>query len=486
MARHATAALTSLLLLVVGCDEEREPPDAEVADRDAGGRADAGHEADAGSDVDAGPDTDGGPGTDAGPSPACSVPPPFDEGVTYERTLHVAPDGDDANDGSAGAPLATIREAGSRATPGTRVRVAGGTYGRVSLDPLAGEPGRPIAFVADGAVTIDASDGTGWRMTDSSYVVLEGFTIENAQVHGMNLDDGGSFDTPMHHLVLRGLTVRDAGSGGNNDCIKMSGVDDFWILDSDVSGCDRGEIVDMVGCHRGVIHGNVFHDTVQNGVQAKGGSADTLIHGNVFRDIPGRGVNAGGSTGLAFFRPTDAPHEAARIRIVANVFERVGAESGAPVAYVGCDACAFVHNTVIEPRTWVARILQESTDARFVPSRNGVFASNLVVVSVDDLSTWVNVGPDTAPETFTFSHDLWYALDRGPSWGGPSLPSAIPAETDAVVQEEPRLVDRAGGDYRLQTGSPAIGAGRDVDGLEPDFDGRCYASPPAIGAFAAP
>jgi hypothetical protein len=320
-------------------------------------------------------------------------------------------------------------------------------------------------------------------MSDPAYVVLEGFTLTGASVHGMNIDDGGSYDTPAHHLVLRNLTIAGAGSGGNNDCIKLSGVDDFWVLDSDVSGCNRGEIIDMVGCHRGVISGNYFHDTIGSGVQTKGGSADTLIHGNVFERIPGRAVNAGGSTGEPYFRPIDAPHEAARIRIIGNVFFQNGANSGAAVAYVGCDGCVFAQNTVVEPRSYVARILQESTGPRFVTSRDGLFVNNLVVLRTDDLRTFVNVGSGTSPETFTFANNLWFATDEGLSWSGPSYCCGI-EETDATIQQDPLMVDRAGGDYRLAPNSPAQGAGRVVPGdLPPDLDGRCYADPPTLGAF---
>ena len=461
---------------------------------DGGEQADAGPRPDGAAPIDGGrvdasdPPPDGGDDPDASspdggmPTPACAPPPAFDVGVTYARTLHVATDGDDGNDGSAGAPLQTIGAAARMATPGTEVRVAAGTYPAQNLGTGQGEEGAPIAFVADGDVTIDASSGTGWAMQDAAWVVIEGFTIADAMVHGMNLDDGGDYSTPAHHLVLRDLTVRDAGSGGNNDCIKMSGVDDFWLIGNEISGCDRGEAVDMVGCHRGVITGNHVHDVVQNGVQAKGGSADTLIHGNLFEDIPGRAVNAGGSTGLAFFRPDDAPHEAARIRVQSNVFVRVGGMSGASIAYVGCDACSFVHNTIVEPQTWIARILQESTDARFVPSRDGVFANNIIVLNTADLRTWVNVGGGTSPETFTFANNLWFALDEDASWSGPTFSDGIPPETGAIIQMDPQMVDRAGGDYRLMPGSPAQGAGR-AETLAGDRSGACYAEPPTLGAY---
>ncbi len=473
----------ALAFCLLGCDDGDGADggtDPDGGARDGGG-ADAG-DRDAG-DVDAG-DVDAGD-VDAGPMPsACALPAPFDDGVTYARTLHVSPTGTAGGDGSMGSPLDTIERAASMATPGTRILVAAGTYGPIRLDGLAGADGQPIAIVADGDVTLDAGgSGTVVAMTDPQWVVLEGFTLRGAGVHGMNIDDGGSYDTPAHHLILRDLTVPGAGSGGNNDCIKMSGVDDFWILGSDVSACDRGEGVDMVGCHRGVIAGNHFHDVVGTAVQAKGGSADTLIHGNRFTDIPNRGVNAGGSTGLEFFRPIDAPYEAARLRIVANVFERVGTAGDGTVAFTGCDGCVVANNTILDPQTWVARILQETVDARFVPSRNGLFVNNVIVLDTGSIRTFVNVGGNTAPETFTFGNNLWYATDQGPGWGGPTLSDGIPAETGSVVQMDPGL-DGMG---RPSAGSPVSGIGRALPFPQPpDHDGRCYGDPPSAGAFELP
>ena len=466
-------------------DEPTMPTDAgdggSRIDRDGGG----GGGGDDGGGEDAG---GGGGGPDGGVVvvPAeCALPQAFDEGVSYAHTLHVSTSGSASGDGSAGSPFDTIDRALSAASPGTRILVAGGTYGPIDIGSRSGADGSPLAIVADGEVTIDAAGGVGVRASDASWIVLEGLTITNAGIHGMNIDDGGSFDTPSHHVVLRAITIAGAGSGGNNDCIKMSGVDDFWVLGSDVSGCNRGEIIDMVGCHRGVIHGNYFHDTVQNGVQTKGGSADTIIHGNVFENIPARAVNAGGSTDPTLTRPADVPYEAARIRVLSNVFVRNGETGGAAVAYVGCDGCVVAHNTIVEPRTWVLRILQESTDARFVPSRNGVFANNVIVMNAADIRTIVNIGPSTAPETFTFQNNLWYALDQGAGWTPPL--SGVPAETDGLVQEDPRMVDLAGGDYRLTAGSPAEAAARDLGmPLPSDFDGRCYGAPATLGAFEIP
>ncbi len=422
------------------------------------------------------------------PAASVNVPEPFDAGVTYERTLYVETGGSPAGDGSPEAPFDSIRSAVRVAKPGTRILVQPGVYrGNTSLSGLRGEPGRPIAIVANGDVVLEAAGvSTILSGSDLRYVVIEGFTLRGAVTHAINFDDGGSYQTPAEFLVLRRLTITGSGSGGNNDCVKLSGVDRFFVLESDISGCNRGEIIDMVGCHEGLIAGNYLHDTVAAGVQAKGGSADILIHGNVFENIPGRAVNAGGSTGLEFFRPLDAPYEAARIRVISNVFLRNGAESGATVAYVGCDACVFAHNTIFEPRTWVARILQESTSPRFVPSRQGLFVNNIIVLNQADLRAFVNVGAGTAPQTFVFGSNLWYALDRPENWSGPVLSGGVPAETGSIIQRDPGFLNPSAGDYRIRRGSPAQGAGRATDvGFVPDYDGRCWGDPPSIGAFEA-
>lgn len=417
-----------------------------------------------------------------GTDPVCALPQPFDVDVQYQRDLFVATDGDDSAAGTRGDELATLEEAARLAEPGTRIFLREGTYtGGTFIGNLQGTADAPIKIVGLGNAVIEGGN-TALQLSDPQYLVLEQLEIRGAAQNGLNIDDGGSYESPAHHIVLRQVTVRDIGDGGNQDCIKLSGVDDFWVLDSGASNCS-GQGIDMVGCHRGVISRNAVSDKPGAGIQAKGGTADITIHGNRIYDVSGRGVNAGGSTGLEFFRPDDAPYEAANIRVVANVFERVGAESGAPIAFVGCDGCTFANNTVVEPKTWVARILQETTGERFVPSRDGVFVNNIVVFKMADIrsGTFVNVGPDTAPETFTFANNLWYALDD-PDFSGPTLSGGIPAPEDSVVAD-PGFENREGGIYFIGPDSPAAGAGQALTSTHPDYLDRCYGEPPSIGAY---
>jgi hypothetical protein len=420
-------------------------------------------------------------------APPPNFPQPFDRDAQYTQDIFVAPPptgNDDTGDGSAAFPLATIAYALYlyRSQPGTRIRVQSGTYGAMShADSIQGTALNPVAIVADGAVVIDAGgSGNGMQISDARYLVIQGLTIQHTGVHGLNIDDYGDYATPTRFVVLRDVHFRDIGSGGNDDCLKMSGVDDFYITGSEFEGCNQGEAIDMVGCHQGTITGNYFHDVAKNGVQTKGGSADVLIHGNRFEDIPGRAVNAGGSTESAYFRPLDADYEGARIQIAANTFLRTGS---APVAFVGCDACVFANNTIVDPRSYIARILEENTG--HLAGHHGLFINNLIVFNTTDLNGWsyVDVGPNTRPETYTFGWNLWFAVNDA-GFAGPPYQGGVPSETGSVIQEDPLLTHLADGEYRITDGSPAQGKGRDVPGGVPgDYDRMPFQDPPSIGAF---
>jgi hypothetical protein len=193
-------------------------------------------------------------------------------------------------------------------------------------------------------------------------------------------------------------------------------------------------------------------------VQAKGGSAEITIRSCRFEEAGERGVNLGGSTGDGVFRPRlsafpeNGRYEAKDIRVEGCTFVR----GGAAVAFVGVDGAVVRYNTIYRPGRYAVRILQEKTDTGFVPCRNGVFESNVVVFRSDAWVTGgVNVGPSTAPETFRFAGNLWYCEDR-PDRSEPRLPTA---ETGGVVGKDPRFIDPAKGDFGVGPDSPARGRG---------------------------
>ncbi|MBM3212727.1 hypothetical protein FJZ33_10940, partial [Candidatus Poribacteria bacterium] len=270
----------------------------------------------------------------------------------------------------------------SQAKPGTRLLINPGVYqGGLYFRDLKGEPDRPIIISSANPDTPSVIKGGGncLQFSNISYIEIHNLILSDAKGNGVNIDDGGNLDRPSHHILLKGLVVRDIGPEGNRDGIKLSGVEDFRVEDCNIQRWGTGGSgIDMVGCHRGVIQGCFFQhgDKIgDNAVQTKGGSRDIVIRGCRFEHAGSRAVNAGGSTGLQFFRPKPQGYEAKDIIIEGCTF--IG--SMALIAFVGVDGAIVRFNTIYRPQKWIMRILQETRGPEFVPSRNGEFINNIVV-----------------------------------------------------------------------------------------------------------
>jgi hypothetical protein len=268
-----------------------------------------------------------------------------------------------------------LREALAAAVPGATVYVAPGVYeGGLYLAGLQGTEDAPIVIAGadpDDPPIIEGGANC-LHLVNATHVELRDLVLRGATANGLNIDDGGDYDTPAHHITLRRLHVEQVGPEGNRDGIKLSGVDDFAVIDCTIERWGSGgSAIDMVGCHRGLIEGCTFrHEpgvATGTGVQAKGGTSEVVIRGNRFEHAGSRGVNIGGSTGLQFFRPEPQGYEAKEITVEGNVF--VGSQ--APVAFVGCDGSTVRFNTIYLPGRWALRILQETREPGFVPAREG-------------------------------------------------------------------------------------------------------------------
>ena len=330
-----------------------------------------------------------------------------------------------------------LRQALREARPGTIIRIAPGNYqGEVWVENLHGTQAAPIVIEPEdpSQPPLFTGGSEAWHFSDVSHLVIRGLHCRGQTGNGLNIDDAGSFESPSHHLVLEDLIVEDTGSGGNQDGIKLSGVVDFTVRNCRISGWG-GQAVDMVGCRRGRIEDCEFRGkpgfSQSTGPQAKGGSSEIAIRRCVFVEAGMRAAQLGGSTGLAFFRPQGVLYEAKDITVEDCLF--VG--SDAAVSFVGLDGGAFRHNTIYRPKRWVARILQETREPGFVPSRNGLFENNLIVFRRQELADFVNVGPYTAPDTFRFARNWWYCEDL-PVASRPVLPTA---EVAGVYGENPNL-----------------------------------------------
>jgi hypothetical protein len=367
------------------------------------------------------------------------------------------------------------------AKPGDTVLIHNGIYqGAFFIENIQGTPNAPIVIRGmDRDSVIFQGGSESMHFSECSHMIIENFTVNGQTSNGMNCDDGGTFDTPTHHMTFRNLTFSGMGANGNNDQLKLSGLDDFVIENCIFeNGSPGGSGADMVGCHKGIFRNNIFRKSGSNCIQAKGGTRFIRIEQNSFIDGGQRALNLGGSTGLEFFRPLDATHEAADLMVTGNVF--VG--SVTPMAYVGSVRVSVTNNTIINPERWVFRILQETVDPnRFEPCGNNIFQNNLVVFR-STISRHVNIGGNTAPQTFLLRNNLWYNVDN-PSASKPQEVQLM--ESNALYGIDPELESYQNGDYRLKSSSPAIGKGFSTGESMKDHDGKPFVNPPSIGAFEA-
>jgi hypothetical protein len=416
----------------------------------------------------------------------------FETGKLPSLEIHVAQDGSDQDgDGSVGNPYGSIQFAVQQANPGTAVRIHSGTYpGGIYLDSVHGTAEAPIWVGGAPGESRPIIDGgsNAMHIVRPRYLVVHDLDARGGAQNGINCDDGGYLADPdsARYVIFRSLNVHDVGGDGNQDCLKLSGLDDYWVLDSNFARCGggmSGSGIDHVGCHRGLIENCRFEEMSGNAIQCKGGSFEIDIRHNWMVDPGERGVNMGGSTGAQYFRPPLSevtPNvEAREIRVEGNVI--IGGTTA--LAFVGCVRCLAAHNTIIDPDNWILRILQETTSGpinQFLPCSDNTFVNNLVYFDRSAISTWINIGSDTEPDTFTFSHNLWYAHDD-PGASEPNLPVV---ETSGLYGQDPALADPGGRDFDLTRDSPAAGSGITGGGtLDADMDGVCYGQPPSMGAY---
>jgi len=346
------------------------------------------------------------------------------------------------------------------------------------IENLHGTQSQPICIISDTNQKAVFSGGKqAIHFVNVSWLYISGLVFENQKINGVNIDDGGDYSTPTHHIVIEHCVWRGMNATGNNDELKMSGVDSFSVRYNTFSnGSDGGSLVDMVGCHWGVFEQNKFEDAGSNCIQAKGGTRSISIFRNHFKNGGRRSINCGGSTDLPFFRPINADYEAKNIDIYSNIF--VG--STAAIAFVTATECRFINNTIVNPKRWVLRVLQETDKPRFIKCNNNTFSNNICYFNNEaDHEGGINLGSNTQAETFKFFNNLWYNRDN-PIWDGPNTNFC---HRNSIINSNPKFINVHNENFSLDTNSPAISSGKNFIDILTDYYGKHFKPKRCIGAI---
>jgi len=236
---------------------------------------------------------------------------------------------------------------------GTTLRIAPGRYrgglavrGIEHLVVEGADPERPPEFVGG---------ANAWQFSRCDGLVVRNIVCRGQTGNGLNIDDGGEMQRPVHGVRIQNVTVLETGPRGNTDGIKCSGLTDLVIEDCRIEGWG-GQAIDFVGCRDAVIRRCriIGRDgfSQATGPRFKGGSEDVVIEDCVLVNAGQRPIHAGGSTGLEYFRPPGAKYEARRITIRRNVIVgHKGADSHHRFRHVrgrdGDDAFTGFHQSAI-------------------------------------------------------------------------------------------------------------------------------------------
>lgn len=321
------------------------------------------------------------------------------------------------------------------------------------------------------------------------YVIFHYMNITGSNSHLLNIADGGgepayrtdglpdpNYDYDhSRYVIARDLDLSFAGNGDSTEnCLKMSGVNDFVVRHNTFYRCGmsnpsvtRGDGVDFVGCHHGLVERNIFE--TRKAVQMKGGSEDIEVRWNYATYIDeGTKQDAvfhlGESTGDSLFRPPIAygTSEGRNLRLTSNIVR-----GGYAALRFNCDDCLVANNTIIEPLNWVARYANEHS---FIvsgvewmrPMLSAKFINNIVRWDGGNSSNEFNVTYTPTPgegleitsaqaATFTVRNNLWHNYTGGGA-AGPNYDGLSPTSGTEIL-DNPAFVDLT--NYQILTSSPA-------------------------------
>ncbi len=138
-----------------------------------------------------------------------------------QQTLEIGP----------GKPYTTLEQAAQVALPGDTLLLSAGVHsGGMYIADLQGLPDSWIIIRGKpGAGTTILGGTNAIQFTDPAYLIIEELTFREQTGNGLNIDDGGSYSTPAHHILIRHCVFEDINATGNNDLLKLSGLDSFEI-----------------------------------------------------------------------------------------------------------------------------------------------------------------------------------------------------------------------------------------------------------------
>ncbi|MEO7837614.1 MAG: PKD domain-containing protein, partial [Acidimicrobiales bacterium] len=402
--------------------------------------------------------------------------------------------------GSADAPFCSIQRAATVAAAGDTVQVAAGTYDESVTVANSGTADQPITFMPVTGATVvvrgTGASGNGFKLTNKSYVTVQGFTVAGSRSNG--IDVGGS-----DHIVISGNTVSGAGLP----------VDRLTFANG-INLHSTGVAPDVRFTTATSVLGNTVTKNTNSGILVTAGATGNVLSAN--RSFDNARIFERGAAGITVIGSGNAVinnitfgNEDSGIEFTAGADNSVVANN---VAYNNGDhgidnrdvtGGRVVGNTVY--RNCTSGINVEGTASSFIVANN-IAVDNAVFAfpNPPGAPALCNRGvgnirvADTAPATTTADYNLVFLSVSGKqySWGPAAttyttlaaFKAANPPQEANGIEANPAFVNQATFDLHLQSGSPAVdSADSGVSGHQTtDADGHARFDAPVANTGVGP
>jgi parallel beta-helix repeat protein len=425
-------------------------------------------------------------------------------------TYYVSTTGNDSNPGTQALPWKTIQKAANTMVAGDTVIVLAGNYSsqRVSVTTF-GSAGAPITYQAQGNVLMK-----GFRI-DANYITVKGFEAANTDYSRWREYITAGVYVLGHHVIVENNTVHDSSMYGIIIHVSMSDFDYSFTHDCIVRNnrvyrngmagiavfgtnnlVEGNEVWGSIQCHPTLVA--VEGPGCPNYPDLQGLDADGMRHfgyGHVFRnnyihDIwysdPG---NPGSPHTDAFQTWTALPEFRGGTNILFEKNLIILPDYKEPGAQDSGWMLAQATNITIRNNIVIIHRGTESGGGGCsnITVVNNVFVGNLSYL----ISNWpVGISLEEAPYS-TVKNNIVYnwpgqaiyltgasftGLDEGNNLAfnsDGSIPSTYYNHSKDIWAVDPKFVNPAARNYRLQLDSPAINAGYNLAGLvTEDYDGN--------------
>jgi hypothetical protein len=334
-------------------------------------------------------------------------------------TYYVSPTGSDSDSGSQSSPFATIQHANSVVAPGDTVIVEDGTYtGPVITLSTNGTAGGRITYKAQnkwGAklVGTDTGDGSAVFRQSGGYTTIQDFDITGTVANGIKqayIGTSASYNQAVGNYIHNITIPCDSNGGG---AISGGAGDNYTVLShNDMIGNFVLNIAAPAGCTTASPNGlyaQMPYANISNNIAINAGYAIVTWHA---------------TTNITVFGNT-----------LINNYRSITIGAGDAPGNVVNDYSLVQNNIIVN-----------STTTAIAESSSGTSSTGIHNRYIDNLI----YGGDTA-----------ISLNNG-------------LVATGTVNADPKFVNNNGtatGNYHLQSGSPAIGAGLALAGILTDYAG---------------